>query len=101
MAKNYSILVEDQKLTISFTNVVMRKLDDMELDSYPIYGTILSLGKELLALKDQEQFIILDEFQRLGVVGVKDANGMAIDIIAVTQLADVYIKSSTKVFKSN
>lgn len=99
MAKNYVMKIENEEIDISFSNKVLNALTEMEIDSYPIYGTILSLGKEILTLKHQEQFVIIDNFQRLGVVAIKDCKALAIDVVSVIHMDSIYIKEDTKVFK--
>ena len=101
MAKNYVMDIENREICISFSNRVLRALQDMELESYPIYGTILSLGKDILELKHQEQFVIIDEFQRLAIVGMKDCNTLAIDIVSVVHMDSIYIKKGFKVITYN
>jgi hypothetical protein len=98
MAKNYVINIENNEIDISFSNKVLQALQNMELDSYPIYGTILSLGVQILTLTHQEQFVIIDEFQRLAIVGIKDCKTLAIDIVSVVHMDSIYIKKDSKVF---
>ena len=96
--KEYSIVVEGQKIIINFLGKTMVALREMELDEYPIYGTILSLGKELLQMQDNDHFVIIDEYQKLGIVGIKDSCTTAVDIISIVPTKKVFIKDTSKVF---
>lgn len=97
--KEYKINIEGQDLTINLINRTRRAIKDMGLNEYPIYGTLLAMGTDLLHMKDNTNFIIIDELQNLGIVGIKDGKTIAVDIIAVVQKENIFIKRGTKVLK--
>ena len=96
--KSYTIVIDEKEFIINFTNKTKVAVKDLGLEVYPIYGTLLLLGKELLKLEHKQQFIVIDDFQRIGIIGYRDTCTSAIDIVCVVHKDNIRVlDSGTKV----
>lgn len=97
--KEFDCNYNGKKVSIKFTHLSKMKMEDIGMQQEAIYGSVVSALAEIVQMKPNDQFVIIDkEAMSTTVCGVQQCDDLfMVSVITVVELSRTLVKEGQKV----
>ena len=97
----FTFEVEGIEVNIQMSLHAIKRLNERDIKNYQVYGAVVTLGEEILDMKNGHEFIIVDEDLKASYVFGLHASpsDITIDVITVVDTQDIWNKRGTQILR--
>lgn len=97
----FSFIIEGITMYIEVSDHAWKRMKQRKVDKYATYGSIIALGEQLLDMKNNDEFCIMDKELDIAICCALHMSGLdiTIDVVTVLDSHMFFVKQGVQVYR--